>query len=113
MCSVGDAGIAELRNMRGLEFLRLNYTKVTDDGLAHLVGLDRLERLDLLGLKITDGGLNQLQQSRALRHLECGGVAVSKQWYDAFRAARPEGWPGISTGRAVGRSTTTTQWFAK
>jgi Leucine-rich repeat (LRR) protein len=56
-------GLAHLKGLTRLEFLRLAHTPISGAGFAHLEGLTRLQWLDLSGTKITDAGVEHLKQS--------------------------------------------------
>lgn len=64
---IGDAGLAHLADLRGLETLELGSTKITDGGVQRLAGLTALRRLHLGHTDVSDAGLPALKD---LQHLE-------------------------------------------
>jgi hypothetical protein len=60
---IGDAGLAHLRELRGLQRLELNNTQVTDAGLAGLRGLKGLRVIDVRGAKVTSEGIAAFQKA--------------------------------------------------
>lgn len=68
---IDDAGLAELRGFKQLQWLRLGETDVTDAGMEHVAMLDNLELLELEETKVTQAGLLRL---KALRRLWDVGV---------------------------------------
>jgi hypothetical protein len=89
---VTDAGVAHLRGLKDLRWLRLyredypeawgpNLPRVTDAGLAHLEGLTGLEHLDLMGQAVTDAGLAHLKGLTGLQQLLLsGGASRTRAW---------------------------------
>ncbi|MDP9375272.1 MAG: hypothetical protein M3Q65_23045 [Chloroflexota bacterium] len=73
---VGDADVAHLAGLTGLQALSLATTGVTDAGLAALRRLTDLEELDLAGIRLTDLGLRHLAGPRALAHLDLTATRV-------------------------------------
>ncbi len=47
-----------------MDFLDLNFTKVTDEGLKELKDMKNLIFLQLIGTKVTDAGVEELKKSR-------------------------------------------------
>ena len=74
--NVGDAGIAHLADLTGLETLDLAGTKITDVGMQSLAGLVKLKSLTLSGTGITNEGLKHLAGMPALTtlHIDTPGV---------------------------------------
>lgn len=60
---ITDAGLVHLEGLRGLQVLSLEFTQVTDAALLHLRGLTGLRILYLDETGVTDAGLARLQQS--------------------------------------------------
>ena len=58
-----DDGVAHLKGLSQLSYLRLSRTQVTDAGLAHLEGLSELQELDLSRTQVTEAGVAELQQA--------------------------------------------------
>ena len=62
--SVGDAGLAHVRELTNLTWLILCDSRVTDAGLVHLTELKNLTDLDLRqNQEVTDAGTNWLSQA--------------------------------------------------
>ena len=57
---VGDAGLAHLKSLHGLQRLDLSNTQVTDAGLQALHGLTGLRLVELRGSKATAAGVEAL-----------------------------------------------------
>ncbi len=74
---VGDAELAHLRGLSGLEQLYLCDTKVTDDGLASASELTRLQFLNLRRTGLSDVGLGHLSRLTGLRSLLLGNTKVT------------------------------------
>jgi serine/threonine protein kinase/Leucine-rich repeat (LRR) protein len=75
--AVTDAGLAHLKELKGLTYLFLTNTPVTDAGLEHLKELKGLTVLDLNDTKVTDTGLAHLKELKALGHLGLDNTAVT------------------------------------
>ncbi len=61
---VTDAGLRTLSNLRGLKLLSLAETAITDQGLRHLESMSQLRFLELDGCpQITDAGVARLQKA--------------------------------------------------
>ena len=95
---IGNAGLAYLEPLRGLESLVLDGTHVSTEGLAHLRGMGRLRSLmlggtrvtsleplkDLVGLEflglhqtpMTDSGLAPVARFSRLKHLGLGATPI-------------------------------------
>lgn len=110
---ISDAGLAHLKDLRGLQMLGLRRTKVTgeglrylagmrelrslalaetavdDDSLKYLEGLDRLAELGLNATRVTDAGLQHLDGLPALAMLHLTDCEVTEQGLAALRKARP------------------------
>jgi hypothetical protein len=67
-----DAGLAALREMRGLRILHLSVGRVTDEALVHLRGLPALYELWLPYTSVTDAGMAHLANQGELRVLRIG-----------------------------------------
>jgi hypothetical protein len=76
--SLGDDGIAPLRDARALQALWLNDTQVTDDGLSYIANLPKLWMLGLKGTRITDSGIAKLSNLNQLGLLSLTRTAVSR-----------------------------------
>jgi Leucine Rich repeat len=76
-CQVTDAGLKELRELNKLEVLMLDSTKVSDAGLKELKDLKRLHTLDLDNTKITDDGLKELKGLKELQVLSLVDTKVT------------------------------------
>lgn len=65
-----DSDMVRLKNLKGLQVLRLHRSSVTNAGLAQLRGLTALQRLELVMLhKVNDSGLVAFANLRDLRWL--------------------------------------------
>jgi internalin A len=69
---VGDAGLAHLRNQKGLRVLDINGTRVTDAGLVIAEGLPHLVFLSIEQIGITDVGVAHLENLTELEILWVG-----------------------------------------
>ena len=67
--AITDAGIAQLRGMRYLERLRLDFTAVGDVGLQALGTMPRLESINLVGSKVTPALAQWIASQPALRRV--------------------------------------------
>jgi hypothetical protein len=74
---VTDAGLVHLQGLTNLQDLYLGGTRVTDTGLGRLKGMVKLQTLGLYGTQVTDNGLKHLTGLANLRELELGGTQVS------------------------------------
>jgi len=77
---VTDAGLECLAELRELQVLDLEGTRVTDAGLAHLAGLKGLRKLDLRGTRVTDAGVADLA-----RALPAARVRRRRPWWRIWR----------------------------
>jgi len=74
---LGDAQLAHLGGMQGLQLLDLSGTRVGDAGLVHLQHLESLETLHLWHTRVTDAGLALLGRIRSLCLLGVGHTLVT------------------------------------
>ena len=58
-----DAGLKDLRRLKGLKRLYLSGTRITDAGLSELKEFKDLDILQLGSTQITDAGFDELQKS--------------------------------------------------
>jgi hypothetical protein len=65
---ITDAGLAHLKNLPKLEWLRLDGTEVTDAGLEHIKGMPQLRLIHLYATHVTERGVADLR--KALPNLE-------------------------------------------
>jgi serine/threonine protein kinase len=72
-----DAGLAQLKEIKGLALLYLDGTKVSGAGLAQLKELKSPGLLSLSGTQVTDAGLAQLKEIKGLRVLGLAHTKVS------------------------------------
>ncbi len=87
---VADAGLAQLKELKGLTDLDLHRTtKVTDAGLAHLKELKSLKRLDLNATQLGNAGLDHLKELKGLTFLDLRGTKVTATGRAELRAALP------------------------
>ena len=64
---ISDAGALQLARLKQLEFLQLQFTKVTDETLDAIAGLEKLHFLDLRGTQVTTPARDAFAQA----HPEC------------------------------------------
>jgi hypothetical protein len=64
--SIGDDGVAYLRNHQHLEEVNLQWSGTGDGAVSHLAGKPRLHRV-ALGARLTDAGVARLRELPALR----------------------------------------------
>jgi hypothetical protein len=74
--NVGDAGLAHLKDCPGLTGLILGGTRVTDAGLAHLKDCTSLMGISLSRTRVTDAGLAHLKGCQGLTYLDLFGTQV-------------------------------------
>lgn len=72
---VTNAGLGYLKQLKQVQQLMLDFTKVTDAGLENLKGLTTLQELDLNSTGVTDAGLERL---RGLMQLQVLGLDNTK-----------------------------------
>jgi RNA polymerase sigma factor (sigma-70 family) len=88
--SIGDAGVANLRDLKSLTTLDLFDTRVTDAGMEHLAEwMPHLEWLELSDTQVTDAGLRFLKGLRHLRHLDVRRTKVTDAGVEDLRRALP------------------------
>jgi len=87
---VTDAGLAHLKDLKGLIKLHLEKTKITDAGLEQIAGLENLEYLNLYGTGITDAGLKHLEGLKKLKSLYVWQTQVTDAGVQALQQALPE-----------------------
>lgn len=87
---ITNAGLAHIKNLKGLTRLHLEKTKVTDDGLASLKDLENLEYLNLYGTEVTDAGLKHLEGLKKLRKIYLWQTKVTDAGVAALKTAIPE-----------------------
>lgn len=73
---VTDAGMAALKDLKGMTDLDLERTKVTDKGLQSLQAMTDLKYLTIHHAQVTDKGLKALQNMAGLRWLELRNTEV-------------------------------------
>lgn len=73
---IDDAGLAGLKNLRGLREVYLEQTRVVGPGLANLKALPQLKVVSLNETKIADAGLEALQGVSSLEVLSLRGSQV-------------------------------------
>jgi hypothetical protein len=64
---ITDAGLAPLKTLERLEFVRLLYLDIGDNAVDHLAQCQRVTRMDLFGTKLTRDGEAKLRESLAAR----------------------------------------------
>jgi hypothetical protein len=73
---VTDAMLDNLKELRGLQKLKLDQTEITDAEMQHLKGLTRLQDLSIGESSVTDAGLEHLKGLTQLRRLRLGCMHV-------------------------------------
>ena len=73
-CPVSKKGLANLRDLKGLEELAITKAAFTDADMDFITGLTNLQSVSLWGTQITDQGLQKLT---ALPKLQCISVGQS------------------------------------
>ena len=86
---ITGTGLEHLKDCKGLTSLDLGYTQVTDAGLEHLKGLKGLAYLDLRSVKMTDGGLAYFKECKGLEYLDVRNTAVTANGLADFHATVP------------------------
>lgn len=87
---ITDAGLANIKDLKGLTKLHLEKTKIGDAGLEHLKGLENLTYLNLYGTPIGDAGLKHLEGLKKLKKLYVWQTQVTDAGVAALKAAVPE-----------------------
>jgi hypothetical protein len=75
--NITDAGLAHLKELKGLTTLNLGGTQINGDGLAHLKELKGLTTLGLDDTRITDAGLAHLKELKGLTKLGLVGTQIT------------------------------------
>ena len=75
--AITDAGLKEIGELTNLLWLELSRTAVTDVGVKELKNLKKLELLGLGATKITDAGLKELKELTKLEQLFLGDTQVT------------------------------------
>jgi RNA polymerase sigma factor (sigma-70 family) len=83
---VSDDGLGKLEGFRSLRFLGLENTEVTEKGVERLGDVKTLTRLHLAGRKITDKGLEALREAKSLQHLRLHDTAVGRDGLAALKS---------------------------
>ncbi|MBC8354664.1 MAG: PDZ domain-containing protein [Planctomycetes bacterium] len=65
--NITEAGLAPLKTLARLEFIRLMYMDIGDDAIVHLARCQHAARIDLFGTKITRDGEAKLRESLGAR----------------------------------------------
>jgi hypothetical protein len=87
---ITDAGLKDLKELKGLEMLDLTRTKITDAGLKDLKELKDLKTLYLYGNQITDAGLKDLKELKGLQMLCLAGTKISSAGLKDLKQALPK-----------------------
>ncbi len=75
---ITDQGMQELRNLRNVVDLDLNFAEyVTDEGLAAIKDWKKLRRLNVHGTKVSDTGLEHIAGITTLESLNVGSTAMT------------------------------------
>jgi hypothetical protein len=75
--NMDDAGLAHLKDCKGLTQLHLNNTKLSDAGLAHFKDWTKLTHLGLGGTQVSDTGLAYFKDCKGLVVLGLDGMKIS------------------------------------
>jgi WD40 repeat protein len=75
--SIGDAGLAHLKDCTEIQNLFLNQTKVTDQGLANVKDFTKLLSLHLEDTAVTDEGMKHLVGLTRLRNMNLSRTKVT------------------------------------
>jgi len=65
--NITAAGLAPLKTLERLEFVRLMYMDIGDNAIDHLAECQRATRVDLFGTRITENGEAELKKATAAR----------------------------------------------
>jgi hypothetical protein len=88
---ITDAGLKELKELKGLQGLWLDDThQITDAGLKELKGLDGLRSLGLASTQITDAGLKHLKELKDLQRLILRGTRITDAGLKDLKQALPK-----------------------
>ena len=87
---ITDAGLANLKELKGLTTLILRSTNITDAGLANLKELKGLTTLILGGMQITDAGLANLKELKGLTTLDLYYTNITDAGLKEIRSALPK-----------------------
>src|SRR4029453_58103 len=68
--TVGDAGVAPLKDLKNPGFLGLDDTQITNDATVTIGQLPALKTLMIARTAVTDEGLRRLKKSSQLQRLE-------------------------------------------
>ena len=85
----GDDDMLAIGQLKGIEDLALNETRVSDAGLVHLVGLRRLRHLALEDTDISDAGIVHLKKLKQLEGLATSGTRITPAGVAELRRALP------------------------
>ncbi len=73
---VTDAGVNQLRDLRGLTALSLAHNKrITDVSVLHFAGMQRLRQLNLAQSAVTDNGIQPLARIPVCSCPDCDAVS--------------------------------------
>ena len=87
---ITDTGLKDLKELRGLRFLALDRTQITDAGLKDLKELKDLKTLYLYENQITDAGLKDLKELQNLQSLCLVGTKISSAGMTDLKQALPK-----------------------
>ncbi len=71
---ITDKTLKEVSNLKKLELLDVSDTKISDDGLEYVAEMPRLKYLEINGTKISDKGLEILSKSKSLTSIRMRSV---------------------------------------
>jgi len=87
--NIGDADLANVKELPHLRILEVEDCAVTDAGLANLKGLAELQSLNLRGTGVTDAGIIQIKQLTRLDVLALDNTKVTEKGVKELQAALP------------------------
>ena len=88
--SIGDTGVAQLRDLTNLEYLWCSGSQITDEGLQTISTLSKLRELNLSYTAVTNQGVQCLGLLQDLRDLNLTGSGVRQEGYQFLKAALPD-----------------------
>jgi Leucine-rich repeat (LRR) protein len=85
---ISDAEMGHLQGLTRLQDLSIGESSVTDAGLANLAGLTKLRRLYVECTQVSDGGLEHLKAMGSLRELSLSKTKVSDNGLEYLKGLR-------------------------
>lgn len=87
---ITDELMPAIAALRECKVLRLDHSSISDAGLAQFKNLSGLQYLDLSYTRISDRAAGELTQMRSLAGLNLRGTRISSEGLDCLRRALPE-----------------------